>query len=462
MAKDKPSIPKGTRDFLPAEMAGREFIFDTLRSTFRRFGYQALETPSMEQLSVLTGKYGEEGDRLIFKILDSGDFMNGFHSDEDLLAAKAKGPAHFATHISSKALRYDLTIPFARVVVMHQNELTFPFRRYQIQPVWRADRPQKGRYREFYQCDCDVIGSDSLLLDAELVSVYDTAFAALGFKGIRLLINNRKILSGLAEIAGQKDKVTDICVAIDKLDKVGEEGVRKELSERGIGMEGIDKIFALASFAGNNAEKIAHFRAAFASSETGMRGLAEMEEVLGYLPGFKLSCAEVIFDLTLARGLDYYTGTIYEVKAKDIAFGSIGGGGRYDDLTGTFGLPGLSGVGISFGADRIYDVMRELGLLASRTARGTQALVIHFGANSLKGSLDALYQLRAAGIAAEIYPDAIKVGKQFAYADKKNIPFVIVVGEQELAGKVWKVKNLATGVEESLSPEAAIEKLKQA
>lgn len=455
----KPSIPKGTRDFGPEEMSRREFIFDTLRTVFRKYGFQPIETPSMENLSVLTGKYGEEGDRLIFKILNSGNYLSKV-KDFDYNAehaAKALLPK-----ISEKALRYDLTVPFARFVVMNQHKLNFPFRRYQIQPVWRADRPQKGRYREFYQCDCDVIGSDSLVNDAELIAIYDEAFAALGFPSVRILLNNRKVLAGIAEVAGAKDKMVDICVAIDKLDKIGEDKVRVELENKSIGKAAQDEIFRIISFEGSNEEKIELLREAFKDSEEGLKGANEIAEVLKLLSAFELKGAQVEFDLKLARGLNYYTGSIYEVKAVGIEYGSIGGGGRYDDLTGVFGLKDLSGVGISFGADRIYDVMHLQDLFQEVELPGVKVVLMNFGGEAFMESLRLLGKLRAEGIAAEIYPDEGKMKKQFKFADKRNAEYALSIGSQEKEQGICKLKNLRTGEEFILSQPEVIAHLTKA
>lgn len=455
MATDKPGIPSGFRDYLPETMTRREYIFSTLKAIFRKYGYVQIETPTMENLSTLTGKYGEEGDRLIFRVLNNGNYLEApLKSDFDFTAERAS--QKLIPQISDKALRYDLTVPFARLVVAHQNELVFPFRRFQVQPVWRGDRPAAGRYREFYQCDCDVIGSDSLLLDAELAAIYDEAFAALGFPGVKLLLNNRKVLSGLAEVAGDPAWVSNICIAIDKLDKIGEEKVKDELRTRGIADAGIERIFRFLQFNGSNAEKVSFLKQEFAGSETGLKGVAEMEEVLSHIDIFGLRCAEVVFDLSLARGLDYYTGTIYEVKAQTVQYGSLGGGGRYDNLTGIFGLPGMSGVGISFGADRIYDVMEKMDLFAGLKAAGTQVLLVNFGGESTRRSLMLLTQLRKAGIASEIYPDEDKLGKQFKYADRKKIPFTAVIGESEMAENKITLKNMVSGEQSSLSAEELI------
>ena len=433
----KPSIPKGTRDFGPAEMAGRNYIFDTIRSVFKKYGFNPLETPSMENLSTLLGKYGDEGDKLLFKILNSGDAFSKVQPDE-LANSNA-----LSLKVCEKGLRYDLTVPFARYVVQHQNELAFPFKRYQIQPVWRADRPQKGRYREFYQCDVDVIGSKSLINELELVQIVDEVFAKFDIN-VCIKINNRKVLQGLAEVIGHPDKLVDITVAIDKIDKIGLDAVKAELTERGIDEKGISTIEPVLTLSGTTAEKLAVMREILASSEAGLKGLAELEELFGYIAvaGIK---QEVEIDLSLARGLNYYTGAIFEVKAKDFAIGSICGGGRYDDLTGIFGLPGMSGVGISFGADRIYDVLQGLDKFPKEAIGGTKVLFSNMGDAEVAYSLPIIAGLRAQGINCEIYPDKTKLKKQFDYAAKKNIPYFVIVGEQEIADNVVNIKNQITG-----------------
>jgi histidyl-tRNA synthetase len=447
----KPSIPKGTRDFLPEVMLRREYIFDTIRKTFRKYGYAPIETPSMEQLSVLTGKYGEEGDRLIFKILNSGDFLSKAKSLDD---AKK-----LSFEISEKALRYDLTVPFARFVVMHQNELAFPFKRYQIQPVWRADRPQKGRFREFFQCDADVVGSDSLLYEAEFISIYDEALSNLGLEDFTIMINHRQILSAYAEIIGHKDLFTDVIISIDKLDKIGEQGVRQELSNRGIDSEAADQLFEIITFAGTAEEKLDFLEKKFAQSEQGKAGVAEMREIFALYQHCNRFNAQVEFNLRLARGLDYYTGAVYEVKANNVQVGSIGGGGRYADLTGVFGRPGLSGVGISFGADRIYLVMEELGLFDEVSATSTQVLLINFGGESFVPALQALNKLREAGIAAELYPEPAKMKKQFSYGNKLGVPYTLMIGSEEVASGLYQLKNMVNGEQEKLPIEEIVRKL---
>ena len=440
----KPSIPKGTRDFGPQEMSRRNYIFNTIREVYSLYGFQQIETPAMENLSTLMGKYGEEGDKLLFKILNSGDFLRGISTDD--LAGGATG--HLAAQLCEKGLRYDLTVPFARYVVQHREELTLPFRRYQIQPVWRADRPQKGRYREFYQCDADVVGSDSLLCEVELMQIIDEVFRRFGIR-VCIKINNRKILSGIAEMIGEADKIVDITVAIDKLDKIGLDAVNEELREDGISEEAIQKLQPIINLSGTNEEKIATMRQALAGSEIGQKGIDEVEYVLSKLSTLN---SQLELDLTLARGLNYYTGCIFEVKALDVEIGSITGGGRYDNLTGIFGMPGLSGVGISFGADRIYDVLNQLNLYPEEVTTATQVLFINFGEKETDYSLPILASLRAQGIRCEIYPDASKMKKQMQYANQKGIPFVIMTGETEMAeGKVM-LKNMATGEQQLVTP----------
>lgn len=452
----KPSIPKGTRDFAPDVMLKREWLFNTIKTVFRKYGYMPLETPSMENLSVLTGKYGEEGDRLIYKVLDSGDYLRGI-SAENIADAKAegiRGAAKLAPKLAEKALRYDLTVPFARFVAMNHTMMTFPFKRYQIQPVWRADSPQANRYREFYQCDADVVGAESLVYDAEFVAIYDEALSNMGLQDITIQINNRKILTGYAEYIQQTAKFTEICVAIDKWDKIGAEGVKKELLEKEIAENDIDKLFEVIAFEGSNAEKLAFLSEKFVNCPEGSKGVAELTEVLAlhkYLRGYN---AKVEFTLLLARGLNYYTGTIYEVRAGGTSVSvSIGGGGRYDNLTGVFGVNGLSGIGISFGADRIYNVLQELNLFPENSVSGIQVLVVNFGKQTLSACLEALQNLRDAGISAEYYPKDIKMGKQFGYADKKGIPFVLIIGGEEMENGVYKVKNLGLSVETSVAKE---------
>lgn len=435
----KPSIPKGTRDFSPLEMAKRNYIFNTIREVFHLYGFQQIETPSMENLSTLMGKYGDEGDKLLFKIQNSGDYFSGI-TDEELLSRNA---VKLASKFCEKGLRYDLTVPFARYVVMHREELTFPFKRYQIQPVWRADRPQKGRYREFYQCDADVVGSDSLLNEVELVQMIDAVFTRFGVR-VAIKINNRKILSGIAEIIGEADKIVDITVAIDKLDKIGLENVNAELASKGISQEAIDKLQPIILLSGTNEEKIATLKTVLAASETGLKGVEESEFILNSITELGIH-SEVELDLTLARGLNYYTGAIFEVKALDVQIGSISGGGRYDNLTGVFGMAGVSGVGISFGADRIFDVLNQLDLYPKEAVNGTQLLFVNFGEKEAAYCLPVLAKTRAAGIRAEIYPDSAKMKKQMSYANDKNVPFVAIVGENEMSAGQVMLKNMQTG-----------------
>ena len=448
MASIKPSVPKGTRDFSPTEMVRRNFIFDTIKSVFRKYGYQQIETPSMENLSTLTGKYGDEGDKLIFKILNSGDFWNEAESRKLKAENLEYNTKTLTPIISEKALRYDLTVPFARYVVMHQNEITFPFKRFQMQPVWRADRPQKGRYREFYQCDADVVGSDSLLNEAEFVLIYDEALSKLGLKDFTIKINNRKILSGIAEIIDKSDNIIDLTVAIDKLDKIGLDGVIRELLEKGFSVADIEKIKPVILLEGSNAIKLESLRKALVGSEIGLQGCNEIEIVFEYMNSFKLHTANVELDITLARGLNYYTGAIFEVKTNEVAMGSIGGGGRYDDLTGMFGLKGLTGVGISFGADRIYDVMDELNLFPPTSDQSTQLLICCFDKDGEKFALPVLQELRLRDINAELYPAGAKLKKQLDYANNKNIPYVIIIGSEEMESGLLTIKNMATGLQE--------------
>ena len=449
----KPSIPKGTRDFSPVEMAKRNYIFNTIRDVYHQYGFQQIETPSMEMLSTLMGKYGDEGDKLLFKIQNSGDYFSGI-TDEELLSRNA---AKLASKFCEKGLRYDLTVPFARYVVMHRDEITFPFKRYQIQPVWRADRPQKGRYREFYQCDADVVGSDSLLNEVELMQIVDTVFTRFGIR-VCIKINNRKILTGIAEIIGEADKIVDITVAIDKLDKIGLENVNKELADKGISEEAIAKLQPIILLSGTNAEKLTTLKTVLADSEIGIKGVEESEFILNTLTAMGLK-NEIELDLTLARGLNYYTGAIFEVKALDVQIGSITGGGRYDNLTGVFGMAGVSGVGISFGADRIFDVLNQLELYPKEAVNGTQLLFINFGEKEAAFSIGILAKARAAGIRAEIFPDAAKMKKQMSYANAKNIPFVAIVGENEMNEGKAMLKNMETGEQNLVSAEELIETL---
>lgn len=447
---NKPSIPKGTRDFSPAEMAKRNYIFDTIKEVYALYGYQQIETPSMETLQTLMGKYGEEGDKLLFKILNSGDFIGKVPAEEFVSDNVLK----LAAKICEKGLRYDLTVPFARYVVMHRDELQMPFKRYQIQPVWRADRPQKGRYREFYQCDADVVGSDSLLNEVELVQIIDTVFTKFGIN-VQIKLNNRKILAGIAEYIGQPDKIVDITVAIDKLDKIGVEAVNAEMLANGICQDAVDKLQPILTVSGTNVEKLETIAQTIATSEIGVKGVEETRFILEKIAAVGLK-NELQLDLTLARGLNYYTGAIFEVKAKDVAIGSITGGGRYDNLTGIFGMPGLSGVGISFGADRIYDVLNTLDLYPQNATQATQVLFINFGEAESDYCLPIASQVRAAGISVELYPDYAKMKKQMAYANAKGIPFVVLAGESEInQGKVT-LKNMLTGDQQLVSAEELI------
>ena len=452
MAIIKPSIPKGTRDFSAAEMVKRNHIFNTISTVFKKYGYQEIQTPTMENLSTLTGKYGDEGDKLIFKVLNSGDFLSNV-SDAKL---ETRNSQLITTDISEKALRYDLTVPFARYVVSHRNEISFPFKRFQIQAVWRADRPQKGRYREFYQCDADVVGSESLLNEAEFVMIYQEALSKLGLKDFSIKINNRKILSGIAEIIGKPELIVDMTVAIDKLDKIGFDGVNKELIERGFRESDIEKLKPIISLSGSNEEKISSLTKVLAGSQIGMKGIAEIETIFAYLvqlnlPNKDFPTINLELDITLARGLNYYTGAIFEVKSNEVAMGSIGGGGRYDDLTGMFGLSDLTGVGISFGADRIYDVLEELNLFPEATAEGTKVLISNFDIKAESYALPLLQQLRNAGISAEIYPSPAKLKKQMSYAHDKNIPFVILIGSDEMETGMLSLKNMKSGEQQQIT-----------
>ena len=443
----KPSIPKGTRDFSPVEMAKRNYIFNTIREVFHLFGYQQIETPSMENLSTLMGKYGDEGDKLLFKIQNSGDYFSGL-TDEELLSRNA---AKLASKFCEKGLRYDLTVPFARYVVMHRDEISFPCKRYQIQPVWRADRPQKGRYREFYQCDADVVGSNSLLNEVELVQMIDRVYGKFGIR-VSIKINNRKILTGIAEIIGEADKIVDITVAIDKLDKIGLDNVNAELASKGIPQEAIEKLQPIIMLSGSNEEKLETLKSVLSASETGLKGVEESEFILKTVATLGVK-SEVELDLTLARGLNYYTGAIFEVKALDVQIGSISGGGRYDNLTGVFGMSGMSGVGISFGADRIYDVLNQLDLYPKEAVNATQLLFVNFGEKEAAYCLPVLSAARDAGIRAEIYPDSAKMKKQMSYANDKNIPFVAIVGENEMNEGKLTLKNMTTGEQSLLTPD---------
>ncbi len=447
---NKPSIPKGTRDFTPLEMSKRNYIFDTIKSVFALYGFKQIETPAMETLQTLLGKYGEEGDKLLFKILNSGDYLNKIERDELLNA----NPLHLASKLCEKGLRYDLTVPFARFVVMHRDELQLPFKRYQIQPVWRADRPQKGRYREFYQCDADVVGSDSLLNEVELVQIVDSVFKRFGVR-VQIKINNRKILTGIAEYIGEADKIVDITVAIDKLDKIGIDNVNAELAADGLSSEAIEKLQPIILLSGSNEEKLDVIAKVLEQSETGLKGVEELRYIFGVLDRVGIE-NEVQFDLTLARGLNYYTGAIFEVKSLDVQIGSITGGGRYDNLTGIFGLPGISGVGISFGADRIFDVLNALDLYPETAMSATKLLFINFGEKETAYCLPIIAKARERGIPAEMYPDAVKMKKQMAYANNNGIRYVALAGENEINENKLTLKDMATGEQRLVSAEELV------
>lgn len=450
----KPSIPKGTRDFSPVEVAKRDYIFGTIKSVFQTFGFQAIETPSFENSSTLMGKYGEEGDRLIFKILNSGDYLK----KADTAVLEAKDSKKLIAQISEKALRYDLTVPFARYVVQHQNELDLPFKRFQIQPVWRADRPQKGRFREFYQCDADVVGSKSLWQEIEFIQLYDTVFTKLGLAGTTIKINNRKILSGIAEIIGAKDKLIDFTVALDKLDKIGAEGVTNEMLVKGISQNAIDKVAPLFSFEGSNADKLSQLEGMLAGSEEGLQGVADLRFVIENIEALQLETATLALDVTLARGLNYYTGAIFEVAApKEVKIGSIGGGGRYDNLTGIFGLKDMSGVGISFGLDRIYLVLEELNLFQDFQQPKPDVVFVNFGNEEAFYATKAIQQLRKEGVKAELYPDAAKMKKQMNYANRRNIPFVVIVGSKEMEANSYTIKNMKEGSQQECNFEELLQ-----
>jgi histidyl-tRNA synthetase len=452
----KPSIPKGTRDFSPIEVSKRNYIVDTIKSKFQNFGFQPIETPSFENSATLMGKYGDEGDRLIFKILNSGDFLKKVddttYAEKDSLLMTPK--------ISEKALRYDLTVPFARYVVQHQNEIDFPFKRYQIQPVWRADRPQKGRFREFYQCDADVVGSKSLFQEVDFIQLYDSVFTALNLDGTTIKMNNRKVLSGFAEVIGASDKLIDFTVALDKLDKIGEEKVKEEMLTKGISEEAISKIQPIFNVSGSFSDKIETVKSILESSEIGMEGIKELEFIQEAISQLPLQTATLDLDITLARGLNYYTGAIFEVSAPEgVSMGSIGGGGRYDDLTGIFGLKDMSGVGISFGLDRIYLVLEELNKFPDTVSENTKVLFVNFGETEALYAMQAIKKLRANGVSAELYPDKKKMGKQFDYANKRNIPFVVVAGETEIANDLLALKSMKTGEQEDVSLQTLITKM---
>ncbi len=477
MASNKPSVPKGTRDFSPAEMAKRNYIFDTIKTVFRKYGYQEIQTPSMENLETLTGKYGEEGDKLIFNILNSGEIKDiEQRTNPENIIYNENYPAvnvnklidrrieikrrDFLLKNAEKALRYDLTVPFARYVVSHQSEITFPFKRFQVQPVWRADRPQKGRYREFYQCDADVVGSDSLLNEAEFILIYDEALSNFGLKDFTIKINNRKILSGIAEIIGKPELIVDMTVAIDKLDKIGMNGVNKELLERGFTEADLQKLTPVILLGGSNDDKLTALKEVLKNSAIGLKGIEELDTVFTYLKNSMLKTAKLELDITLARGLNYYTGAIFEVKTNEVAMGSIGGGGRYDDLTGMFGLKNLTGAGISFGADRIYDVLEELKLFPKDATQGTQVLICCFDREFENYGFTLVNQLRQQEIRAELYPPGAKIKKQLDYANNKNIPFAIMIGSEEMETKLLSLKNMVSGEQQKVSAEEILEKLK--
>lgn len=447
---NKPSIPKGTRDFSPIEMVRRNYIFNTIKDVFKLYGFQQIETPAMENLSTLMGKYGDEGDKLLFKILNSGDYL----ADVDSETLAARNSVKLINKISEKGLRYDLTVPFARFVVMNRDKLSFPFKRFQIQPVWRADKPQKGRYREFYQCDVDVVGSDSLLNEVELIQIVDEVFRRLKVN-VAIKLNNRKILSGIAEVIGEADKIVDITVAIDKLDKIGLENVNAELASKGLPQEAIDKLQPIIQLQGTNHEKLETIKSVLETSETGLKGVEEIASILDFIESLNIQ-TKVELDLTLARGLNYYTGAIFEVKALDVQIGSITGGGRYDNLTGVFGLSGVSGVGISFGADRIYDVLNQLDLYPSEVSQTTKILFTTFGDAELRFAVECAKAVRSAGISAEVYPEPSKMKKQMSYANAKNIPFVAIIGETELNEKKVMLKDMESGEQKLLSVEEVI------
>lgn len=455
MSVQKPSLPKGTRDFGPLQMARRNFILDTIKDTFRLFGFQQLETPAMENLSTLTGKYGDEGDQLLFKILNSGDFLKDV-AKEDL----DMGAGKVLPKVAEKGLRYDLTVPFARYVVMNRNDISFPFKRFQIQPVWRADRPQKGRYREFYQCDADVVGTDSLLCEVEIIGMIKRVFGQLGINDYSIKVNNRKILTGISEVIGEAGRESELCVAIDKLDKIGWEKVQEELLQRHFNAQAITQLAPIINLKPGNREKIEFLKTFLTKSEIGLKGIAELEEVLSLLQNYGENEAHVDFDVVLARGLTYYTGAIFEVKVHGVSIGSVSGGGRYDNLTGVFGLPGIPGVGFSFGVDRIYDVMEELGLFPSDSLDGTQVLLCHFDQKGFEYGLSLLGELRKAGISAELYPDTGKVKKQLDYANKKQIAFAMILGDDEINQKKVSLKDLKSGSQETLELAEAIAKIK--
>jgi histidyl-tRNA synthetase len=452
---EKPTLPKGTRDFGPAQMAKRQFIFDHIKKVFQKYGFQPLETPSMENLSTLTGKYGEEGDQLLFKILNSGDFLKDVNATE----LGMRNSKTITSSIAEKGLRYDLTVPFARYVALNRHEITFPFKRYQIQPVWRADRPQKGRYREFYQCDADVVGTDSLICEAEIILMIQEIFMALKIQDYTIKTNHRGILSGLAEVTGSQQQESSLFIAMDKLDKIGEEKVKEELLSKNIGEKSVSLLFEILNFKGTTTQKIEHLTGYFTTSERGKKGIADLKEMLTLINYFGASQDHIEFDISLARGLSYYTGTIFEVKINNVSIGSVSGGGRYDNLTGVFGMPGVSGTGISFGVDRLYDAMEELRLFPEETRISSKILVAYMDEESLRYGLSVVQSLRINGISAEIYPDPAKLKKQLEYADKKMIPFVIVVGSEEVASGLLTFKNMKTGEQEKHSLEQICRKV---
>jgi histidyl-tRNA synthetase len=453
----KPSIPKGTRDFLPAEVARRSYIINTMKHCFATYGYQPIETPSFEKSETLMGKYGEEGDRLIFKILNSGDYLRKVGAD----VYKKKDSGKLTAQITEKALRYDLTVPFARYVVQNQNDITLPFKRYQIQPVWRADRPQKGRFREFLQCDADVVGSRSLWQEVELVQLYDVVFSELKLEGVTIKLNNRKVLSGIAEVIGEEDRLIDFTVALDKLERIGEEGVKTEMLSKGISEVAIEKLQPLFLASGNASEKLTMLKDLLVTSEIGMQGISELEFIVDSISELKLRSAKLEIDVTLARGLNYYTGAIFEVSPPEgVQMGSIGGGGRYDDLTGIFGLKDVSGIGISFGLDRIYLVLEDLDLIPDTVSANTKALFINFGRTEAMYAMRAITQLRNQGISAELYPDAVKMGKQMSYGDKREIPFAILAGSSEIETDTFTLKNMKSGEQEKVTIEGLVKALK--
>ncbi|KAA3438560.1 histidine--tRNA ligase [Rufibacter hautae] len=445
MSQDKPSIPKGTRDFGPATVVKRNYIFSVIKRTFEKFGFLPLETPAMENLSVLTGKYGDEGDQLIFKILNSGDFLSKV-SAQDL----EQGYKPLTRKVSEKALRYDLTVPFARYVVMNRNDIAFPFKRYQIQPVWRADRPQRGRYREFYQCDADVVGTNSLLCEAEIILMMDEVLSTLGLDDFTIKFNHRGLLAGIAEAIGAHGREADLCVAIDKLDKIGQEAVNEELRQKNFSQESVEKLRPILNLAGDIADLLPQLDTLLQDSEEGKRGLRDIRSMLSFLDSFTVNKAKIQLDVTLARGLSYYTGCIFEVKVNNVQMGSISGGGRYDNLTGMFGLPNVSGVGFSFGVDRIFDVLEELNLFPQESQTITQLLIVNFDEDSMCYSLPVLQTLRAAGISAELYPESAKLKKQMGYADQKKIPYVLLVGSEEMESGLLNLRNMRTGAQEKL------------